>query len=201
MQVWTVVLGKIASIASGKPLEPVDTADQDVLDPALLEIWEDLHPELRALGLFQPHPEHVALAVEGDPEREVARAALHAAAFADLQHHAVQKHDRVDVFQRPLGPVADVVHDRVGHAADQITPDVHPVDLVQVRLDIARGEPAGVQREDLLVKSLEATLRTIFGSKLPLRSRGVSISTGPLSVTSVFGVEPLRVFPAPPGGS
>jgi hypothetical protein len=29
----------------------------------------------------------------------------------------------------------------------------------------------------------------------------VSIGTGPLSVISVFGVEPLRVLPVPPGGS
>src|SRR4051812_40660938 len=31
----------------------------------------------------------------------------------------------------------------------------------------------------------------ICGSKLPLRSRGVSTRTGPCSVTSVFAVEPL----------
>ena len=55
-------------------LEPVDAADQDVLDAALLEIGEDLHPELRALGRLKPHAEHVAVAVDGDPEREVAGA-------------------------------------------------------------------------------------------------------------------------------
>jgi hypothetical protein len=42
---------------------------------------------------------------------------------------------------------------------------------------------------------------TICGSKLPFRSRGVLISTGPCSLASVLGVEPLRVLPAPPGGS
>ena len=42
---------------------------------------------------------------------------------------------------------------------------------------------------------------TIFGSKLPSRSRGASIPTCPCSLISVFGVVPLRVFPAPPGGS
>src|SRR5438067_6979611 len=41
---------------------------------------------------------------------------------------------------------------------------------------------------------------TLFRS-LPLRSRGVRTSTGPCSVASVFGVEPLRVLPVPPGGS
>ena len=38
---------------------------------------------------------------------------------------------------------------------------------------------------------------TSLGSKLLSRSRGVRIATGPCSLTSVFGVEPLRVFPAP----
>ena len=45
-------------------------------------------------------------------------------------------------------------------------------------------------------------LRTIFGSKLPLRSLGTSKSIGPTSVSSRFGVAPLRLFPEPrPNGS
>ena len=60
MQVCTVVFGKTASIASGKPCQPVDAADQDVPDAAVLELGEDLHPELRALRFLEPHAEHVA---------------------------------------------------------------------------------------------------------------------------------------------
>ena len=44
-------------------------------------------------------------------------------------------------------------------------------------------------------------LRTSFGSNVPLRSLGVLTGTGPCSVTSVFGVVPLRALPVPPGGS
>jgi hypothetical protein len=40
-------------------------------------------------------------------------------------------------------------------------------------------------------------LPTSLGSYLPLRSRVVSIATGPSSVSRVFGVEPLRLLPAP----
>jgi hypothetical protein len=94
----------------GEPLQPVDPADQEVGHAALLELAQDLHPELRALALFKPQPEHVALAVDGDPEREVAGAPLHAPALADLEHEAVEEHDRVDVLQRPLRPRADIVH-------------------------------------------------------------------------------------------
>jgi hypothetical protein len=40
----------------GEAFEAVDAGDQDVLDAALLEIGQDLQPELRALGLLKPHP-------------------------------------------------------------------------------------------------------------------------------------------------
>ena len=60
--------------------------------------------------------------------------------------------------KRPLGPVAHVVHDRVGHARDQVAADLHAVDLEQVRLDIPRREPAAVEREDLLVEPDEPAL-------------------------------------------
>ncbi len=59
--------------------------------PRCLSSEEDLHPELRALGLLEQHPEHVALALDGDPEREVAGAALNAAALADLEHQCVEE--------------------------------------------------------------------------------------------------------------
>jgi hypothetical protein len=45
-------------------------------------------------------------------------------------------------------------------------------------------------------------LRTICGSKLPLRSRGTARSTAPTSVSTVFPVVPLRLLPDPrPAGS
>ena len=85
-------------------LQAVHAADQDVPDAALLELGQHLHPELGALGFLKPHPEHVAVAVDGDPQREVAGAALHPAALADLEHQRVEEDDRVDVLQRPLAP-------------------------------------------------------------------------------------------------
>ena len=70
----------------------------------------------------------------------------------------VEEDHRVDVLQRPLRPGADVVHHRIGHLADQLAADLHPVHLLQVRLDVARRQTAGVKRQDLLVKALEAAL-------------------------------------------
>ena len=43
-------------------------------------------------------------------------------------------------------------------------------------------------------------LRTICGSKLPLRSRGTARSTAPMSVSTVLPVVPLRLFPLPAPG-
>jgi hypothetical protein len=53
----------------GEPFEAVHAADQDVLDTTLFEIAQHLHPELGALGLLKPHPQHLALAVGRDRER------------------------------------------------------------------------------------------------------------------------------------
>ena len=142
----------------GEALEPVHAADQDVLDAALLELGEHLHPELGALGVLEPHPEHVTLALDGDPQRQVAGLALHAAALADLQDHGVEEDHRVDVLQRPLGPGADVVHHGVGHLGDQVAADLHAVHLLQVRLDVARRQAPRVEREDLLVEPHEPPL-------------------------------------------
>jgi hypothetical protein len=65
----------------GETLQAVDATDEDVADAALLELGQDLHPELRALGLLKPHAEHVPVALDtvhayeldGRPERDRAR--------------------------------------------------------------------------------------------------------------------------------
>jgi len=52
-------------------------------------------------------------------------------------------------------PVSSVM---LMHAADQIPPDADPVALCQVRLDVTDRQPAGVQRQDLVVKPRKASL-------------------------------------------
>ena len=89
MHVCTVVLREQRLDRFREPFETIDTRDQDLLDAALLEIGEDLHPELRALVGLKPHPEDLTLAVHRDRHREVAGLALHAAAVADLEYERV----------------------------------------------------------------------------------------------------------------
>jgi hypothetical protein len=43
-------------------------------------------------------------------------------------------------------------------AGDQVVADLDPVQLAQVRLDVAHRHPAGVHRDDLLVEAVEAPL-------------------------------------------
>ena len=51
------------------------------------------------------------------------------------------------------------------------------------------------------MRSRDLYTRTILGSKVPLRFRGASTSTGPMSVTTILGPVPFRELPngAPPG--
>jgi hypothetical protein len=113
MQVCTHACGKTASIASGNR-EAVDAADQHVSDAAVVEVVEDRQPELRALRFLPPDPEDLALAVDRDADREVARARAHRAVLADLDHQRVEVDDRVDALERPGPPRGDVLQDGVG---------------------------------------------------------------------------------------
>jgi hypothetical protein len=57
-----------------------------------------------------------------------------------------------------LLPRSDVFDDGVGDAADQVAADLHAVDLVQVRLNVADRQATTVESEDLVVKALKAAL-------------------------------------------
>jgi len=63
MQVCTVVSGKIVPIASGNPLSPSTTAIRTSVTPRVFELIHHLEPELGALGLLDPQPQHLFLAV------------------------------------------------------------------------------------------------------------------------------------------
>jgi hypothetical protein len=67
-----------------------------------------------ATRLLEPEAEDVAVALEGDPQGQVARAAPDRATLADLEHQRVEEDHRVDVLQWPGRPRARVVHHAVG---------------------------------------------------------------------------------------
>jgi hypothetical protein len=86
-------------------------------------------------------------------------------------------------------PRAGVIHDRVGDAADQIAPYAHAVDLSEVRFDIPRREPAGIEREDLLVEPLEPPLTLTNDLRL---EAAVAVSRGVDLDWPVLGDQRLR---------
>src|SRR4051794_20382866 len=133
MHVCTHLSGKTASIASGKPFRPSTQQISTSETPRCLSSVRTCRGELRALGLRTPHPEHVTVAVDGDAQGEIAGAALHGPALAELEDQAVEEDHRVDVLQRPLLPPADVLDHGVGDAADQVVADLDAVELGQMR--------------------------------------------------------------------
>ena len=72
-----------------------------------------------------------------------------------------------------------------------------------MRLDIPRREAPRIEREDLVVEPLEPTLALADDLRLkaPVAITRRVDRTRPCSVINVFGVDPLRVLPVPPGGS
>ena len=125
----------------GEAGEPVDAADEHVAHAALLELAQDLQPELGALGALKPHPEHVALALAVHADRQVAGAVPHGLPVADLDDQRVEVDDRVDGLQRPGLPGLRVLQDGRGHAADGVAADAGPVELCDVGLDLTRVMP------------------------------------------------------------
>jgi hypothetical protein len=92
-------------------------------------------------------------------------------------------------------PLGDFVEHGIGDGADHRGRDLDLVELLQMRADLAHGEPARVQREHLGVEA-PGSRRTCFGmscgSKVPLRSRGRSSVSVSSSVRTVFGDAPFR---------
>lgn len=138
MQVCTQAWRNVASIASGEALQAIDTADEHVLDAAAPEVVEDGQPELGALGVLPPHPQHLALAVAADAECEVPGAVLDRAVLADAHHHRVEVDDRIDLLQRPGPPRRDVLQDGIGDGRDGVAADLGAVDLRDVRAEMSR---------------------------------------------------------------
>ncbi len=104
----------------GKAFEPIDHGDQDVVDAAGFELVDHLEPELGALGLLDPKPEHVLLAVWIERQRHIDGLVLDQAFVTDFDPQCVEKHHGIDRIERPVLPLTDLVKDRVGDPTDEV---------------------------------------------------------------------------------
>jgi hypothetical protein len=81
--------------------EAVGADEDDVLDAAVAELGHDARPEAGALALLDPEAETIALAVEGDPDRDVDGLLAHDLLVADRDLHRVQVDGDVQLLERP----------------------------------------------------------------------------------------------------
>src|SRR5215813_12401690 len=141
-----------------KAFQSVHAGDQHVLDPAILELCDDAQPELRAFILRRPKAKDLLAPLLIDADRQVDRAVGDPPVLLDLHHQRVQVEDDIELLQRPPLPGADFLNHTVGDGRDQLRRDLHAVDLFQMPLDLARGHPPRVERNDLVVEAVEARL-------------------------------------------
>jgi hypothetical protein len=120
MQVCTIVCAKDRRDRFGEALEPVDHRDQDVVDAARLEFVDHLEPELGPLGLLDPQPEDILLAVRLEGERHVDGFVFDQTLVADFDPPGIEEHHRIDRIERPVLPFPDLVEDRIGDPADEV---------------------------------------------------------------------------------
>ena len=88
----------------GKAAEPVDHRDQDVLDPAALELHQDPLPEGGPFRLGDPEAQHLLLPTGREPQGEVHGLVLDQPFVADLQPQRIEHHGDVDRRERALLP-------------------------------------------------------------------------------------------------
>jgi hypothetical protein len=128
------------------------------------------------LGAFaagaHPQAQHVAFAVAVDAHSNVDRP-VGDLTVPDLHMQSVDEHDRVDGVEWAGLPCRQFLGDSVGHPGDQITRDIHVIDLRQMGPDLSGGQALGIKTDDGLVEAGDTAgvLRNDLGFEL----------TGPVS--------------------
>ena len=157
----------------GQPFEAVADDDADILDAAVEDLAQHLVPVLGAFrAIAGPEAEDVPLALEGDADDGVDRP-VGDLAVPDLDPDRVNEHNRVDRVERPLCQAA--ISSRTRSVIRLIvsfdTSDA--VHVLEVGGDLAGRQPLRGQRDhdSSTPDNLRCRFLTIFGSKLPSRSR------------------------------
>src|SRR5687767_5955994 len=88
--------------------QPVGAQEQDVVDAAVLELREDLEPELGSLRLCDPQPQDVSFAIETHAQSDVEGALLDVRTITDAHDDRVEIHDGVDGLERALLPGSEL---------------------------------------------------------------------------------------------
>ena len=198
MQVCTTSCGQTAPTASGRPFSPSQTTMHTSSTPRFLisvRTWSQY------LAPSPPSPAHrprmsrwpSTVTRQGHVDRPVGDLAV-----ADLHVDGVDEDDRVDRVERPVLPFGHAVHDLVGDRGDRLLGHLGAVDLGQVRGDLPVRQPLRRQGQHHLVDAGQPSLPLLDDLRLEAGppGRGArSISTGPISVSTVLDRVPLRELP------
>ena len=114
MQVCTVVSGKTALIASGKPLQAVNHGDENVANASVSQLIHDSEPEFGALGGLDPQAQNVLRSIRSDAERNIDGLVTDQPLVADFDAQGVKKNQRIHRLERAVLPFGDRLQNRVG---------------------------------------------------------------------------------------
>lgn len=123
MHNWTRFLGKTASMASGKLINPSILAIRIFLYTTLFQVSQHRKPKLGALGFRNVKTDQVLAAVDINPQDVVDSSALnYCPAMPDFVMHAVQENKRVYRIQRTVTRFIDCRKLRIGDMGYPIFP-------------------------------------------------------------------------------
>ncbi len=86
----------------GKPFQPVHTRNEDILNAPVLQLGDDLQPELRSFGFRRPHPQHILHPVDRHAERQVNGFVDDPPLGADFDLDGIQIQNGIDGIEGPV---------------------------------------------------------------------------------------------------
>ncbi len=112
--------------------QTIHRRDQDVLKTPSLQVIHDAQPELGPLGLLDPHPQYLLVAVAGVTDGEIDRLVFDQPFVTDLHPHRIEVDDGIDRLQRPRLPGRQFVENGIGDLGDQFRGDLDAVEFPHV---------------------------------------------------------------------
>lgn len=130
-----------------KAAQAIDHGDQNVGQAPVLQLVKNLEPELGALGVLDPQPQHLLAPVRANAQCQVNGLVPDRAFIANLQPQRIKIDDRIHRLQGSGLPQFDFGQHFVGNGGNQIGGDFQPVELSQVALNLAYGHASRIQAD------------------------------------------------------
>ncbi|MDQ0956362.1 hypothetical protein QFZ66_000240 [Streptomyces sp. B4I13] len=152
----------------GQALEPVADQHEDVVDTAVLDLGEDVHPVLGALAAVAvagPQPEDVPPALDSDRQGHVNGPVGHRP-ITDLHVDGVNEDHGIDGVERSVLPFGHALENLVGDRGDGLPGHLGSIDLGKVGLDLTGRQALRRERDDHLVHTGQSLLPLLDDPRL-----------------------------------